>query len=113
MSNSSHHDIIDIHNHFMNKNMFEVMSKVYPKAFTERFSRASPEQMKMFQNMPTPEERANQMVEDMKGKGIDQILPMTFPGDEASGFLVHKLYPHEFPGTVPMLMPEYHTDPEV
>ena len=112
MSGKPNHEIIDIHNHFINKNVLQAFSKIMPKSFTERFTKANPEQVKMFQNLPGPEERGKIMVEDMRKRGIDQILPMTFPTDEESGFIVHKLYPKEFPGSVPMLHPDF-TEPDV
>lgn len=115
MSKNQVKEIIDIHNHFFHKGFAESFRKAFPEEFTKRFERMNqdPERMKFFQSLPGPEERAKQMIEDMKVKGIDYILPMTFSGDEENGFKAHKTYPKEFPGTVPMLFPDYHTDPEV
>ena len=113
MSNSTSHEIIDIHNHFFTKNTAEIFAKIMPKQFSERFVKANPERVKMFQNIGGPEERGIQMVDDMHSKGIHQILPMTFPMDQESGFTLHNTFPKEFPGTVPMLHPEFQKDPEV
>lgn len=113
MSNSSQHEIIDIHNHFFNKNTLEAFRKLIPDRFAEQFAKANPERFKAFENLPGPEGRGEQMVQDMKLKQIDKILPMTFASDEESGFTIHKKFPNEFPGTVPMLQPDLTPDPEV
>lgn len=113
MSNSSDHQIIDIHNHFFNKNTIDAFSKIMPKQFSDRFAKSNPERAKAFENLPGPEGRAQQMLDDMHAKKISQILPMTFPTDQESGFTIHNLYPKEFPGTVPFLHPELQPDPAV
>ena len=113
MSNVNSKAIIDVHNHFVCKNTIDAFLNVYPKSFTEKFTKNGSEFVKRFEKMVGPEDRATQLVENMKLNGVDQLLPMTFSGDEESGFLAHKKYPKELPGTIPILYPEYHTDPNI
>lgn len=107
---SKNQKIIDIHHHFITNTAIKAFQKSYPKEVYEKFAKTAEER---FSKLPDPETRSKQLVEDMKEKGVDQILLMTFSGDEDIGFSAHKNYPKHFPGTVPMLLPQYHTDPEI
>ena len=109
--NSSPNKLIDVHHHFITSKSLEAFQKTYPKELFERFN--SEEAKKRFGSLPDPETLISNLTQDMVSKGVDHVLPMTFAGEEKSGFLAHKKYPTLFPGTIPMLLPSYHTDPSI
>jgi hypothetical protein len=96
----------------MHQKVLDAFQKAFPKNLMERFFK-NPEAVKVFQNLSPIEERGKEMIENMQINNIQQILPMTFASDEENGFLLHKLFPKYFPGTIPMLSPDYHTDPTI
>jgi predicted TIM-barrel fold metal-dependent hydrolase len=105
--------LLDVHHHFFSKSTVEAFIRLLGKEFAENFKKFQPERYKIMMELPEPENRARQLIDNMKDNGIDMLLPMAFTFDEEGSFLAHKKYPNQFPGVVPFLDPKYHPDPEI
>ena len=105
--------IIDVHHHFFSSATIASMEKIFGSEMKENFKKFQPKRYKIMMDLKSPEERALQLIDNMKENGINVILPMAFVFDEEGSFEVHKKFPQYFPGVVPFLDPHHHKDPEI
>ena len=102
-----------MHNHFFSKNTTGSFERSFGRGFIENFKKTAPDRYKAVEALPDPIKRGELMIKNMKAHGVDQVLPMAFAFDVDGAFQVHHAFPKSFPGVIPFLNPELHTDPGV
>ena len=88
--------IIDVHHHFFSSATITSMEKIFGSEMKENFKKFQPKRYKIMMDLKSPEERALQLIDNMKENGINVILPMAFVFDEEGSFEVHKKFPQYF-----------------